>query len=202
MMTHARNHGVMVPVADRAIPLDNIWVGVSVENRKHGLLRIEHLRRTPAAVRFLSMEPLIEDLGDDWSLDGIDWVIVGGESGHGARPTHPEWVRRIRDKVLAARVTCRECHGAGMVFVTLRSARSGLRLHGFGFKSTGLAKVGGLLASADSMAWSYAARRSAPMPGHTHQSCANCLEYALRWRSSLLTPRQAVLDLAPRLEAA
>lgn len=75
----------------------HIWWGVSVENRKHGLPRIEHLRDTPAAVRFLSVEPLLEDLGDI-DLDGISWVIVGGESGPRARPMQPEWVRRVRDK--------------------------------------------------------------------------------------------------------
>ncbi|MEW4566248.1 phage Gp37/Gp68 family protein [Tautonia sp. JC769] len=75
----------------------HIWWGVSVENRKHGLPRIEHLRETPAAVRFLSVEPLLEDLGAV-DLEGIDWVIVGGESGHGARPMQADWVRGLRDQ--------------------------------------------------------------------------------------------------------
>ena len=70
-----------------------IW-GVSVENRKHGLPRIEHLRQTPARLRFLSIEPLLEDLGEI-DLAGIDWVIVGGESGHGARPMDESWVLSI-----------------------------------------------------------------------------------------------------------
>lgn len=78
-------------------PLPNVWLGVSVEDKKHGLPRIEHLRRTPAAVRFLSIEPLLEDLGEI-DLTGIQWVIVGGESGHNARPMHPDWVRSIRDQ--------------------------------------------------------------------------------------------------------
>src|SRR5713101_6912168 len=59
----------------------HIWWGVSVENQKHGLPRIEHLRAAPARVRFLSIEPLLEDLGK-FDLDGIHWVIVGGDSGH------------------------------------------------------------------------------------------------------------------------
>ena len=75
----------------------HIWWGVSVENRRHGLPRIEHLRGAPAAVRFLSIEPLLEDLGAI-DLSGISWVIVGGESGHGARPMKAEWVRSIRDQ--------------------------------------------------------------------------------------------------------
>jgi hypothetical protein len=59
---------------------------------------------------------------------------------------------------------------------------AGLKLHGFGFKLTGLEKSACRLASSDSMAWSYDARRRPPLPGHTHKSCANCMEYALRWR--------------------
>jgi protein gp37 len=74
---------------------ENVWWGVSVENRKNGLPRIEDLRRTPAKVRFLSIEPLLEDLGEI-DLSGIHWVIVGGESGPGARPLNASWIRRIR----------------------------------------------------------------------------------------------------------
>jgi len=75
----------------------NIWWGVSVEDRKHGLRRIDNLREIPAAVRFLSIEPLLEDLGSI-NLSGIKWVIVGGESGPGARPMRAEWVISIRDQ--------------------------------------------------------------------------------------------------------
>jgi protein gp37 len=76
---------------------ENIWWGVSVEDRKYGLPRIEHLRNAPAAVRFLSVEPLLEDLGEI-NLSGISWVIVGGESGPGARPLKKEWVISVRDQ--------------------------------------------------------------------------------------------------------
>ena len=74
---------------------ENIWWGVSVEDRKHGLPRVDHLRQAPARVRFLSIEPLLEDLGEI-NLSGITWVIVGGESGPGARPMQREWVISIR----------------------------------------------------------------------------------------------------------
>jgi protein gp37 len=74
-----------------------IWWGVSVEDRQHGLPRIEELRRSGAAVKFLSIEPLLEDLGRI-DLSNIDWVIVGGESGPGARPMRPEWVENIRQQ--------------------------------------------------------------------------------------------------------
>ena len=72
----------------------HIWWGVSVEDRRYGLPRIEHLRAAPTAVKFLSIEPLLEDLGD-FHISGIDWAIVGGESGHGARPMQQSWVEKI-----------------------------------------------------------------------------------------------------------
>jgi protein gp37 len=81
----------------------NIWWGVSVENKKHGLPRLEHLRKSPAQVRFLSIEPLLEDLGT-LNLNGISWVIVGGESGRRARPMKKAWVLMIRDQCNRGRV--------------------------------------------------------------------------------------------------
>ena len=83
--------------------LPHIWWGVSVEDRAHGLIRIDHLREAPAAVRFLSIEPLLEDLGEI-NLEGIHWVIVGGESGPGARPMQKEWVLSLRDQCDRAHV--------------------------------------------------------------------------------------------------
>jgi protein gp37 len=83
----------------------HIWWGVSVENKKHGLPRLADLQRAPASIRFLSIEPLLEGLGTI-NLDGIHWVIVGGESGHGARPLKREWVTEVRD----------QCDEAGVPF--------------------------------------------------------------------------------------
>lgn len=75
--------------------LGNVWWGVSVEDRRFGLPRIDHLRQVQGAkLRWLSIDPLLEDLGR-FSLEGISWVVVGGESGHGARPMKAEWVRDI-----------------------------------------------------------------------------------------------------------
>lgn len=76
----------------------HIWMGVSVESPKY-LSRIDHLRSTGARVKFLSIEPLLEPIGE-LHLDGIHWVIVGGESGPGARPMQADWVRDIRDQCL------------------------------------------------------------------------------------------------------
>jgi protein gp37 len=83
-------------------PLPNVWLGVSVEDRQRKD-RIDHLRETPAALRFLSLEPLLEDLGE-LDLSGIDWAIIGGESGPGARPCNVKWVRSI----------VRQCREAGV----------------------------------------------------------------------------------------
>lgn len=74
----------------------HIWCGVSVEDAQ-ATSRIKHLRASPAGVRFLSIEPLIGAVGAI-NLQGIDWVIAGGESGPGARPVHLEWVREVRDQ--------------------------------------------------------------------------------------------------------
>jgi protein gp37 len=83
-------------------PWRNVWLGVSVENRRfYG--RIELLKAIPAAVRFLSLEPLLAPM-PDLPLVGISWVIVGGESGPGCRPMSPEWVRGIRDQCILAKV--------------------------------------------------------------------------------------------------
>jgi protein gp37 len=90
------------PLQDVA-QLPHIWWGVSVEDKKHGLARIRDLQAAPVTVRFLSVEPLLEDLGD-LDLNGIHWVIVGGESGHGARPMRSEWVESLRDQCIAANV--------------------------------------------------------------------------------------------------
>ncbi|OJH34388.1 DUF5131 family protein [Cystobacter ferrugineus] len=86
-----------------AAQLPHIWWGVSVEDRRYGVPRIEHLREAPARVRFLSVEPLLDDLGL-LDLSGIHWVIVGGESGAGARPLHREWVASLRDQCAEAGV--------------------------------------------------------------------------------------------------
>jgi protein gp37 len=86
-----------------AAKLDHIWWGVSVEDKKHGLPRIEALRNATVAKRFLSIEPLLEDLGTV-TLDGIDWVGVSDERGRKARPIEADWVLSLRDQCVAAKV--------------------------------------------------------------------------------------------------
>jgi protein gp37 len=85
-------------------PLPNVWLGTSIENDRY-IWRADHLRQTPAAVRFLSLEPLLGPV-PSLNLDGIHWVITGGESGPNARPIEADWVRDIRDR----------CQEAGVAF--------------------------------------------------------------------------------------
>jgi protein gp37 len=100
---------ILTKRSDRLIALDtqldwppNVWMGVSVENSDY-VHRIEDLRRTGAAVKFLSLEPLLGPI-PDLDLDGIDWVIVGGESGPCARPMDEQWAVDIRDQCMQAEV--------------------------------------------------------------------------------------------------
>jgi protein gp37 len=107
--TPQHTYQVLTKRADRAEELapglpwpKHVWLGVSVENAEY-VDRIDHLCRTPAAVKFLSLEPLLGPL-HNLNLEGIDWAIAGGESGPKARPMPAEWVRSIRDQCIAAKV--------------------------------------------------------------------------------------------------
>ncbi len=134
---------------------ENIWWGVSVEDRKYGLPRIDHLRQSPARVRFLSIEPLLEDLGEV-DLSGITWVIVGGESGPGARPMKREWVISIRKQ-------CRE-QGVPFFFKQwggVRKVKNGRLLDGRTYDE-------------------YPARAAVPVPDR-----ATCLSFAEALRATL-----------------
>ena len=108
----------------RELPtLPNVWLGVSIENAAH-LHRIDALRKTSASVRFISFEPLLGSVGSP-DLSGIDWAIVGGESGPGARPMDPVWVEEL---FAAART-----HGAAFHFKQWGGSRkkaAGRELHG------------------------------------------------------------------------
>jgi protein gp37 len=121
---HWHQFQILTKRADRLEQLDpqlpwpkNVWQGVSVENSDY-TFRIDHLRRTGARVKFLSVEPLL-GLIPDLDLAGIDWVIVGGESGPGCRPMEPDWVHQIRDA----------CHRQGVaLFVKQTGERLARRL--------------------------------------------------------------------------
>ncbi len=106
---HWHRYQILTKRSDRLLELSrklpwkpHIWMGVSVESLKY-TFRIEHLRATGAVVKFLSLEPLLGPL-PNLNLEGIDWVIAGGESGPGARPMDPAWVSEIRDQCVLTRV--------------------------------------------------------------------------------------------------
>jgi hypothetical protein len=86
---------------------------------------------------------------------------------------------------------CRRQSTGQIAVIVTTLAAAGLRLHGFGIKTSGLHLYGHLLTSADSMAWSYAARHAPALPGHRHRNCANCLTYATTWRHHILTSASA-----------
>ena len=106
---HWHQYQVLTKRSERVLELNKelhwmpqIWMGVSVETAKYAY-RIDYLRQTNAHVKFLSLEPLLGAL-PNLNLDGIDWAIVGGESGPGARPINPDWVTDLRDQCSEARV--------------------------------------------------------------------------------------------------
>lgn len=117
-----KRHERMLELAPQLRWSDNIWMGVSVETQDY-VHRVDYLRRIPAAVRFLSCEPLLGALELD--LSGIHWVITGGESGSKSRPCHPDWVRGIRDQCLQANVAYFHKQWGG-----LRSKSKGRELDG------------------------------------------------------------------------
>lgn len=115
---------------DRDVPR-NAWLGVTVEDRKHGVPRIDKLREIDAEVRFLSVEPLLEDIGEI-NLAGIHWVIVGGESGPKARPMKQEWVDTVRQQCNEMEVAFffKQWGGWGADGVKRAKKKNGRELHG------------------------------------------------------------------------
>ncbi|MFF8599537.1 hypothetical protein ACF065_25975 [Streptomyces sp. NPDC015232] len=146
-----------------------------------GLSVAEHQRRTVA--NFLELRSLAPDLPIIPVLQG--WELQDYE--HCLSLYERAGVDLAREPTVGLGSVCRrQSTREGAAIVTTLAAH-GLRLHGFGFKTLGLEQVGHLLASADSLAWSYHARKRPPLPGHTtHKNCANCLDYALKWRSRVL----------------
>jgi protein gp37 len=91
-----KRHGRLLELCDRLSWPPNVWMGVSIENRRF-VHRADYLRQVPAAVRFISAEPLLGPL-EDLNLGGVDWLIAGGESGPGHRPVREEWLIELRDR--------------------------------------------------------------------------------------------------------
>ena len=99
-----KRHEILAELSGSLTWHSNIWMGVSVENQHWADRRIPKLLDIPAAVKFLSVEPLLKPVEISSYLPGIDWVIVGGESGHRARPMQVEWARKVRDDCVSAGV--------------------------------------------------------------------------------------------------
>ncbi|QKV95326.1 hypothetical protein HUT19_29330 [Streptomyces sp. NA02950] len=140
----------------------------------------EHQRRTVAnylELRELAPELPIIPVLQGWELPDYERCLALYERAG---------VDLTREPTVGLGSVCRRQATREAAAIVTTLAGYGIRLHGFGFKTLGLEKVGRLMASADSAAWSYHARRRPPMPGHTHKNCANCLPYALRWRLRVL----------------
>lgn len=156
-----------------------------------GLTVAEHQRRTVAS--YLELRDLAPDVPwvpvvQGWLLDDyLTCVEAYADAG----------VDLAALPLVGLGSVCRRQATGGIGAVV--AALAGLRLHGFGVKTGGLVRYGRLLASADSMAWSYRARRSSPLSGCAHRTCANCLRFALRWRETVIArlgaARGAQLDL-------
>lgn len=149
----------------------------------------EHQRRTiESYLRLRDLDPTLPwaPVLQGWALDDyLHCVDLYAASGVDLR----------RERVVGLGSVCRRQSTGEIEAICSRLAGLGLRLHGFGVKTLGLGRYGWALASADSMSWSYRARRSPPLVGCRHRSCANCLRFALRWRRGVLS-RSAVQQLA------
>ncbi|WP_448329986.1 deazapurine DNA modification protein DpdA family protein [Streptomyces sp. DSM 41534] len=140
----------------------------------------EHQRRTVA--NYLELRELAPDLPivpvlQGWELPDYERCVALYERAG---------IDLTREPTVGLGSVCRRQATREAAAIVTTLAGYGIRLHGFGFKTLGLAKVGHLMASADSAAWSSHARRRPPLPGHTHKNCANCIDYALRWRDRVL----------------
>lgn len=139
---------------------DNVWIGTSVENQEQADKRIPELLKVPAKVRFLSCEPLLgpvdiaDYLGCQHYLHGqvipctcslVDWVIVGGESGHGSRAMHPEWARSLRDQCREARTAFFFKQWGNWQYVEMERDAQGRHVRGPGFANVGKHAAGRLL---------------------------------------------------------
>jgi hypothetical protein len=166
-----------------AAPMD--WMCEPFMLAKTGLSVREHQHRTVANyLELRSLGPFIPVL-QGWTPDDYtDCIELYRSAG----------IDLTRAPVVGVGSVCRRQSTAEIGQIMLMLQQAGIRTHGFGVKKAGVARYGRLLASADSLAWSYNARRSPPLPDCTHKRCSNCLRYALAWRRELLA-REAWLEL-------
>ncbi|RBQ17786.1 hypothetical protein DP939_23280 [Spongiactinospora rosea] len=175
---------------DFAAPQD--WMCEPVMLERTGLSITEHQHRTVA--NYLHLRAIAPDLPFIPVLQG--WQLA--DYLHCADLYASAGVNLASLPRVGLGSVCRRQSTTEIARIVATLAHIGLRLHGFGVKTGGLHRYGQHLASADSLAWSFAARREPPLPGHTHKNCANCLTYAASWRERILTrlhttPRQPEL---------
>jgi hypothetical protein len=161
-----------------AAPMD--WMCEPFMVAKTGLSVAEHQRRTVAnfvQLREAAPELPIVPVLQGWHLpDYLACLDLYTRQG----------IDLTTEPLVGLGSVCRRQGTGEAALIVTTLAGLGLRLHGFGFKTQGLRAAGSHLTSADSLAWSYDARRKPPMPGHSHKNCANCLPYALTWRTRML----------------
>lgn len=178
-----------MPGMDWAAPMD--WMCEPVMLAKTGLTVQDHQRRT--IDNFLLLRQTAPDLPFVPVLQGWD---VDDYLRH-ADAYADAGVDLTAERLVGVGTVCRRQDAPEAARIVFSLADRGLALHGFGFKLTGLGMCGDYLVSADSMAWSFNARKNPPLPGHNHKSCANCFEWAMRWREKALriepAPRQLSL---------
>ncbi len=161
-----------------AAPMD--WMCEPAVLARTGLTVEDHQRRT--VENLLELRALAPDLPfvpvlQGWTHSDYEQCLMLYQA---------EGIDLTRERLVGLGSICRRQAMNEVAQITWSLAESGIALHGFGVKSGGLTKFAGALVSADSMAWSYRARREDPLPGCQHRSCSNCMHYALRWRTRLL----------------
>jgi hypothetical protein len=160
-----------------AAPMD--WMCEPQMLEKTGLSVAEHQYRTVENFLELCEEIPVIPVLQGWTLDDyLHCTELYAQAG----------VNLAVEPVVGVGSVCRRQNTAEAELIFSELADMGLRLHGFGVKTTGLARFGDRLVSSDSMSWSYDARRAAPLPGHGHRNCANCLDYAATWRARVVGP--------------
>jgi len=166
-----------LPVAKGAWALDS---GGFSELTQHGQWTVppeqyvEDVRRFSRDIGNMAWAAIQDSMCEPWLLEHLaQYKSAGFDLG--------------KEKVVGVGSVCRRQHTQEAEDLIRELAGMKLKLHGFGFKLRGLKRVQKFLTSADSMAWSFRARRSEPLPGHMHKNCANCLDYALMWQESLVS---------------
>ncbi len=182
-----RRYGSEVGMLAWAAPQD--WMCEPFMVAKTGLSIAEHQRRTIA--NLLTLRSLAPELPWVPVLQG--WGLADYQRC--ADLCDRAGIDLAAEPLVGVGSACRRQASAEIARILTSLSSLGLRLHGFGVKTKGLARYQDALASADSLAWSYAARRNPPLPGCSHRSCANCLEYALEWRARMLARATAQLTL-------